>query len=85
MKHQRQKSSLLEERDQSINSEELESTGIRKYVDLSGLSCTRSTAYILNKTIVVEKVDTQHQRADIFTKALPHDAFRYLRKTIIGW
>ena len=41
--------------------------------------------YILNKTIVVEKVDTQYQRADIFTKALPRDAFRYLRKTIIGW
>ena len=41
--------------------------------------------YVLNKTIIVEKVDTQYQRADIFTKALPRDAFRYLRKTIIGW
>ena len=29
MKHQRKELSLLEERDQSINSEELESTGIR--------------------------------------------------------
>ena len=41
--------------------------------------------YVLDKTIVVEKVDTQCQCADIFTKALPCDAFRYLRKTIIGW
>ena len=41
--------------------------------------------HVLDKTIVVEKVDTQHQRADIFTNASPRDAFRYLRKTIIGW
>ena len=40
---------------------------------------------VLDKTIAVEKVDTQCQRADMFTKALPRDAFRHLRKTIIGW
>ena len=41
--------------------------------------------HVLDKTIAVEKVDAQHQRADMFAKALPRDAFRHLRKTIIGW
>ena len=42
--------------------------------------------YILDKTITVEKVDTKFQeRADIMTKALPRDAFEFLRKTITGW
>ena len=41
--------------------------------------------YILDKTITVEKVDTKFQRADIMTKALPRDAFEFLRKTISGW
>ena len=41
--------------------------------------------YILDKTITVEKVDTKYQRADIMTKALPWDAFEFLRKTITGW
>ena len=35
--------------------------------------------------IAVEKVATQHQLADIFTKPLPRDAFQYLRGRIIGW
>ena len=30
---------------------------------------------VLDKTIAVEKVDTQCQRADVFAKALPLDAF----------
>ena len=41
--------------------------------------------YVLNKSISVEKIATEFQRADIFTKALPRDAFRYLRSLIIGW
>ena len=41
--------------------------------------------YILNGKITVEKIATKFQRADIFTKALPRDAFRQLRSTIIGW
>ena len=41
--------------------------------------------YILDKRISVEKVDTKYQRADIMTKALPRDAFEFLRKTITGW
>ena len=31
--------------------------------------------HVLDKTIAVEKVDAQHQRADMFAKALPRDAF----------
>ena len=38
-----------------------------------------------DKKVLVEKIATTHQRADIFTKALPRDAFRHLRRTIIGW
>ena len=34
--------------------------------------------YVLDKWILVEKIATKYQRADIFTKALPRDAFRYL-------
>ena len=41
--------------------------------------------HVLSKQVIVEKIDTTHQRADIFTKALPRDAFRYLRSTIVGW
>ena len=41
--------------------------------------------HILNGMIKVEKIATKFQRADIFTKALPRDAFQYLRRSIIGW
>ena len=41
--------------------------------------------YILDKIVMVEKISTKFQRADIFTKALPRDAFQYLRRTILGW
>ena len=41
--------------------------------------------HALDKKVMVEKICTTHQRADIFTKALPRDAFRYLRSTISGW
>ena len=46
---------------------------------------TPNNSYVLDKKVLVEKIATTHQRADIFTKALPRDAFRYLRRTIIGW
>ena len=49
------------------------------------VSWEASSLYILDKTITVEKVDTKYQRADIMTKALPRDAFQFLRKTITGW
>ena len=41
--------------------------------------------HALDKKALVEKIATTHQRADVFAKALPRDAFRYLRRTIIGW
>ena len=41
--------------------------------------------HVLDKTVLVEKIATTNQRADIFAKALPRDAFRYSRRTIIGW
>ena len=41
--------------------------------------------HVLDKKVLIEKIATDHQRADIFTKALPRDAFRYLQRTIIGW
>ena len=40
---------------------------------------------ILNFMIKVEKIATQYQLADIFTKALPRQAFQYLRNGIMGW
>ena len=36
-------------------------------------------------TIHIEKIATQHQIADIFTKALPLSSFRYLRRLLMGW
>ena len=41
--------------------------------------------YVLARKVIVEKICTAHQRADMFAKALPRDAFRYLRSTISGW
>ena len=35
--------------------------------------------------IVVEKIDTSIQQADMFTKALPIEAFERLRKLLMGW
>ena len=37
------------------------------------------------KEIIIEKVATKHQLADIFAKPLPKDAFQYLRSRIVGW
>lgn len=41
--------------------------------------------YVETKEIIIEKVATKHQLADIFTKPLPKDAFQYLRSRIVGW
>ena len=35
--------------------------------------------------MIAEKICTAHQRADMFAKASPRDAFRHLRSTISGW
>ena len=36
-------------------------------------------------TIMIEKVATQENLADIFTKPLPLVTFRYLRRKLLGW
>ena len=36
-------------------------------------------------TIVIEKVATQENLADSFTKPLPLVTFRYLRRKLLGW
>ena len=35
--------------------------------------------------ISLQKVNTEEQKADIFTKGLPHVTFKYLRKKMCGW
>jgi hypothetical protein len=35
--------------------------------------------------VKVEKVDTKDQIADIFTKGLPRETFKYLRHLLLGW
>jgi hypothetical protein len=39
----------------------------------------------LSKDIVVKKIDTKEQLADILTKPLPADLFKALRKMLLGW
>ena len=39
----------------------------------------------LKPDIVVEKIDTKDQLADMFTKPLPKDVFEHLRKKLMGW
>ena len=41
--------------------------------------------HVLDETVLAEKIATTNQRADVFAKASPRDAFRHLRRTIIGW
>ena len=40
---------------------------------------------VLDPKVIAEKICTAHQRADMFAKALPRDAFRHLRSAISGW
>ena len=35
--------------------------------------------------IVVEKIDTKDQLADMFTKPLPQETFEFLRRKLMGW
>ena len=37
------------------------------------------------KGILIEHVDTLHQKADIFTKGLPGEKFQVMRKMLMGW
>ena len=39
----------------------------------------------LGPNISVEKISTEHQLADLFTKPLPKDVFQRLRKELMGW
>jgi len=39
----------------------------------------------LSKDIQVKRIDTKEQLATIFTKPLPEESFRRLRKKILGW
>ena len=42
-------------------------------------------SHIDYKDITVEKIDTKEQKADIFTKGVPAEQFRILRKLLMGW
>jgi hypothetical protein len=35
--------------------------------------------------IIIQRIDTKEQTADIFTKGLTEDTFQYLRKKLMGW
>lgn len=41
--------------------------------------------YVNNKSIRIESIDTTQQIADIFTKPLDENAFKYLRGKLLGW
>ena len=40
---------------------------------------------VADSTVKVLPIDTKDQIADIFTKALPKEQFRFLRKLLLGW
>ena len=42
-------------------------------------------SHLSSTTIVVKKIDTMEQRADIFTKGLGSTAFRRIRSLVLGW
>ena len=37
------------------------------------------------KGIIIEKVESRDQKADIFTKGLPSVIFEHVRKNLMGW
>ncbi|MGH3055611.1 MAG: Ty1/Copia family ribonuclease HI, partial [Gaiellaceae bacterium] len=41
--------------------------------------------HVRQGTIKIKKIDTDHQKADIFTKGLAAPKFEHLRKMLIGW
>ena len=40
---------------------------------------------VLGKKAIAEKIGTEHQSADVFSKALPRDGFKHLQSKISGW
>lgn len=38
-----------------------------------------------DKGVIIEKIDTDSQKADIFTKGLVQVKFEHLRKLLMGW
>jgi len=41
--------------------------------------------YVRDGSVRIHPIDSREQVADIFTKALPKDAFIYLRNKLCGW
>jgi hypothetical protein len=42
-------------------------------------------SYVKSGELVIRKVDTKENVADIFTKALPRPTYEYLRMKLMGW
>ena len=42
-------------------------------------------SFDINVAVIAEKIVTEHQRADVFAKALPCDTFGHLQSKISGW
>ena len=42
-------------------------------------------SFLKPNSIVVEKIETENQLGDLFTKGLKRDQFEILRKKMIGW
>eukprot|EP00957_Ditylum_brightwellii_P094739 7214697-Ditylum_brightwellii.AAC.1 len=40
---------------------------------------------VKDKIIIVKRIDTKDEKADIFTKPLPLQSFETLRASILGW
>jgi hypothetical protein len=38
-----------------------------------------------DKGIIIQRIDTNEQKADIFTKGLGAQQFAYIRKLVMGW
>ena len=41
--------------------------------------------FVHNKMVVIKRIVTREQMADIFTKPIDEKQFAYLRKKLIGW
>ena len=49
------------------------------------IPCHHFRYHVTAGTIVIEKVTTQENLADIFTKPLPLVTFQYLQRKLLGW